>query len=141
MLGTFLYHIFGLSGTGPLNAFYQGIGGDLSELGIFIAMAALIRKHQCHQKRCWRFGHYKQDDIGTLKCRKHLGKERELPMVNPNAPVCDRRYVAASRILLVIGTVLFVFAALTSGGASILSAPMWAWGFGAFAAWCLAGAV
>jgi hypothetical protein len=80
MLGHFLYHIFGLSGTGPLNAFYQGIGGDLSELSIVAAMAILIRKHQCHQKRCLRFGHYKQDDIGTIKCRKHLGLKRQSTM-------------------------------------------------------------
>lgn len=46
-----------------------------------------------------------------------------------------------SRVLLVISMVLFFFAALTAGGASILDAPAWEWGFAGFAAWVAAGAL
>ena len=46
-----------------------------------------------------------------------------------------------SRILLVIGTVLFVLAAFAAGGHPLAGIGMWPWGFGAFAAWVLSGAV
>jgi hypothetical protein len=51
------------------------------------------------------------------------------------------RYPQINRLLLVIGGVLFFLAAITFAGSSIFGAPAWAWGFGGFAAWCLAGAV
>jgi hypothetical protein len=46
-----------------------------------------------------------------------------------------------SRVLLVIGTVLFVIAAFAAGGHPLASVPAWPWAFGAFAAWVLSGAV
>lgn len=49
--------------------------------------------------------------------------------------------VPASKLLLAAGAVCFVLAAITVAGSSVLGAPAWAWGFGGFAAWCLAGAV
>jgi hypothetical protein len=46
-----------------------------------------------------------------------------------------------SRVLLVIGTVLFVLAAFAAGGDTLGGIAAWCWGFGAFAAWVLSGAV
>lgn len=46
-----------------------------------------------------------------------------------------------SRILLVIGTVLFVLAAFAAGGDTLGGIPAWTWGFAGFAAWVLSGAV
>lgn len=48
--------------------------------------------------------------------------------------------VSLSRVLLVIGCVLFVIAALCAGGV-IAGMAAWAFGFGGFAAWTLSGAV
>jgi hypothetical protein len=45
------------------------------------------------------------------------------------------------RLLLVVSAVCFFLAALTVAGSDILDAPVWAWGFGGFSAWALAGAV
>jgi hypothetical protein len=47
--------------------------------------------------------------------------------------------VTLSRILLFVGTILFVVASLMAGG--VIHGIAWAWAFGAFAAWMLAGAV
>ncbi len=46
-----------------------------------------------------------------------------------------------SKILLVVGAILFFLAALTETGSDIAGTPALAWAFGGFAAWCLAGAV
>jgi hypothetical protein len=49
--------------------------------------------------------------------------------------------VSLRRILLVIGTVLFVIAAFAAGGDPLGNIGEWCWAFGAFAAWILSGAV
>lgn len=56
-------------------------------------------------------------------------------------PQRQTRSVTVSRILLVVAAVLFFLAAITVCGADIIKTPEWAWGFGGFAAWVLAGAV
>lgn len=68
----FLYHVLGIAGTGPYYGFWSGFGSDVTEFAIVGALLGLVKKHQCHKSWCWRFGHYKEDEIGTLKCRKHL---------------------------------------------------------------------
>jgi len=50
-------------------------------------------------------------------------------------------FLYLNRFLLVIGAVCFFLAAVTIAGANVFDAGAWAWGFGGFAAWCLAGAV
>jgi hypothetical protein len=49
--------------------------------------------------------------------------------------------LSLSRILLTVGTVLFVLASFAAGGDTLGGISAWAWGFGAFAAWMLSGAV
>lgn len=48
--------------------------------------------------------------------------------------------LSLSRVLLVVGCILFVIAALCTGGV-IAGMSAWAFVFGAFAAWMLSGAV
>lgn len=66
-------------------------------------------------------------------------------MTTPTPPPQPRPVVAGplylSRILLVIGAVLFTLAAFAAGGHPLAGVPDWPWGFGAFAAWVLSGAV
>lgn len=71
-----LLHFFGLdSASGPAYLFWSGIGSDISELTIFVALLALYRKHNCHVAGCWRLGHYPFTDPGSgatyLLCRRH----------------------------------------------------------------------
>jgi hypothetical protein len=49
--------------------------------------------------------------------------------------------VSFSRVLLVIGTILFVLASFAAGGHPLAGITEWPWAFGAFAAWMLSGAV
>ncbi len=60
-------------------------------------------------------------------------------MTQPAAPQRSPWYV--SRLLLLIAAVCFFFAAITMAGSDIFNGPAWAWGFGGFSAWVLAGAV
>lgn len=48
-------------------------------------------------------------------------------------------YYTHMRLMLIVAAILFVIAALAAGG--IFTTPMWAWAFGGFAAWVLAGVV
>jgi hypothetical protein len=54
--------------AGPYYAFWSGFGSDLSE-------AALLRKHNCHSRGCWRIGRHVVD--GTPWCDRHHGQARE----------------------------------------------------------------
>jgi hypothetical protein len=62
-------------------------------------------------------------------------------MTAPARTAPARTYVWPSRILIIIAGICLLFAALTAAGSSILSGPMWAWGFGGLSAWALAYAV
>jgi hypothetical protein len=44
-------------------------------------------------------------------------------------------------IILIASVVMFVLAAFAAGGHPLAGVPMWPWGFGAFAAWVLAGVI
>lgn len=46
---------FGLTnGSGRAYLFWSGIGSDLGELAILGGAWAVLRKHNCHVKGCWR---------------------------------------------------------------------------------------
>lgn len=49
--------------------------------------------------------------------------------------------VSLRRVLLVVGTVLFVLASFAAGGDTLGGITAWTWGFAGFAAWVLSGAV
>jgi len=56
----------GLNGTGPWFNFWSGFGSDLSMFG---AVAVFAYKHNCHVKKCWRFG--KVSVAGVCVCWRH----------------------------------------------------------------------
>lgn len=62
------------------------------------------------------------------------------PSAQPPRPVVAAP-LSLSRVLLVVGTVLFVLAAFAAGGDALGGITAWSWGFGGFAAWMLSGAV
>jgi hypothetical protein len=63
------------------------------------------------------------------------------PAAAPGPYPCQRGYWSLARLLLVVGTVLFVLAAFAAGGHPLAGITDWSWAFGGFAAWVLSGAV
>jgi hypothetical protein len=64
---------FNVSGVAHNYNFFSGSGSDISELGIFSALAVILyhacRHGNCHMHGCWRIGGY---PVGDFKvCRKH----------------------------------------------------------------------
>jgi hypothetical protein len=64
---------FNVSGVAHNYNFFSGSGSDISELGIFSALAVILyhacRRGNCHMHGCWRIGGY---PVGDFKvCRKH----------------------------------------------------------------------
>lgn len=66
-----LYHIFGINGTGPWYAFWSGTGSDIGEVTIIGGLLAMYKKHTCHEPRCWRLGHHPVEGTPYVACRKH----------------------------------------------------------------------
>lgn len=63
-------HLLGLDdGSGTAYLFWSGIGADLSELAIVGALIGLLRKHNCHVRRCWRIGRFPVDTFTV--CGRH----------------------------------------------------------------------
>lgn len=54
--------------SGKPYAFWSGVGGDLS---IFAAPLVLLRRYNCHEKRCWRIGKHPVSGTPFTVCRKH----------------------------------------------------------------------
>lgn len=60
-------HILGLDDvSGPWYAWWSGVGANVGLLG---GAFVVVRKHQCHVKRCWRIGRHPAGDFHV--CRKH----------------------------------------------------------------------
>lgn len=70
-------HWLGLDDPGgPVYLAWSGVVGDLTELAIIGGLITLVRRHTCHEPRCWRIGHAVIDDRGTLSCWRHYPGER-----------------------------------------------------------------
>ena len=70
-----LLHFFGLdSASGTAYLAWSGVLSDLGEVTIVGGMLAIYRKHNCHRRWCWRFGHHDFMDEATgltvKLCRK-----------------------------------------------------------------------
>lgn len=63
------------------------------------------------------------------------------PRTAPGPYPYQRGYWSPSRMLLLVGAILFVLASFAGGGHPLAGVPAWPWAFGAFAAWVLSGAV
>lgn len=60
--------------AGRWYAWWSGAGSDLGELAIVGGLLALVRKHTCHQPRCWRIGRHVVE--GSPWCDRHHGDAR-----------------------------------------------------------------
>lgn len=51
-------HFFGLdNAAGPAYLFWSGVGSDITEFAILGAAVGAIRRLNCDQHGCWRWGH------------------------------------------------------------------------------------
>jgi hypothetical protein len=67
---SWLLHVLGVDNeAGHAYAFWSGFGSDLGEVALLGAVYGLVRKHNCHQVRCWRIGRHTVD--GTPWCNRH----------------------------------------------------------------------
>jgi hypothetical protein len=53
---------------------WSGFGSDISELAIIGAVLGAYRRHNCHERKCWRIGRHTVD--GTPWCNHHHQKAR-----------------------------------------------------------------
>jgi hypothetical protein len=68
---SWLEHFLGFDMSGNWYGFWSGFGSDLGELAIVGALVAMVRKHVCHVKGCWRIGRLPIEGTSWIVCRKH----------------------------------------------------------------------
>ena len=67
-----LAHVLGLdSGSGPMYLFWSGFGANFGELAIVGALLAVVRRHNCHAKGCWRIARAPVDGTPWRTCWRH----------------------------------------------------------------------
>ena len=71
----FQFHTGIINESGPYYGFWSGFGSDITEFGIFGAIAAgvyqLIKKYNCHSPGCWRIGNHPAAGGQFLLCYRH----------------------------------------------------------------------
>jgi hypothetical protein len=50
---------------------WSGIGSDVSEVAILVAVATWLRGRNCHISGCWRLSWHPHPDHGHPVCRRH----------------------------------------------------------------------
>ena len=50
--------------------FWSGIGSDLSEITLLAGLYMLYKKHNCHERWCWRLS-WHPDLSGHPVCKRH----------------------------------------------------------------------
>lgn len=57
--------------SGPIYGFWSGFGSDLGEIAIIGGLIAIIRRHNCHVRGCWRVGRHPVEGTSFVVCRAH----------------------------------------------------------------------
>ena len=71
-----LLHVLGVdNASGRAYLAWSGAGSDISELVLIGGAYGLLRKHNCHQSRCWRIGRHTVD--GSPWCNRHHEQARK----------------------------------------------------------------
>ena len=64
-----LLHVLGVDDvSGRWYAFWSGFAGDIALIG---AGFAIVRRHNCHVKGCWRVGRQQVEGTTFVVCRLH----------------------------------------------------------------------
>ena len=65
-----LLHVLGVDNlSGRWYGFWSGFGADIGEAALIGAVLGMVRKHNCHIRRCWRIGRHTVN--GSPYCNKH----------------------------------------------------------------------
>jgi hypothetical protein len=56
---------------GTMNLLWGGFLSCITEFAIIGSLAAVYRKHKCHEHRCWRFAKHHVEGTPYTACRKH----------------------------------------------------------------------
>jgi hypothetical protein len=78
-LSTFQHWLAVHTGTvnepGVYYGFWSGFGSDIGEYAILVGLTAGLyhsfRRHNCHERGCWRIGLHHVDGTPFIACRKH----------------------------------------------------------------------
>lgn len=67
-----LLHVLGVDNlSGRWYGFWSGFGSDVGEAGIVAALAAQVRRHNCHVRGCWRVGRHQVGTTSWIVCGRH----------------------------------------------------------------------
>jgi hypothetical protein len=70
VIGHLIEHWLGMDNlSGPVYGFWSGFGSDVSEVALIGAVFGIFRRHNCHERHCWRIGRHVVD--GTPWCDRH----------------------------------------------------------------------
>lgn len=103
---------------GAYNA-WSGFLSDVGEVAIVGAVYGMLRKHMCHQGRCWRIGRHVVE--GTPWCNKHHQAARPAPkprLADPVAVKVDRLADSVAGLAQAIRSHLAADAQVSEGAGS-----------------------
>ena len=50
---------------------WSGEGSDIGEAAIIGGLVAILRRHNCHEYRCWRLAWHPDPETGHPLCKRH----------------------------------------------------------------------
>lgn len=76
MILHWLIHFIGADYGAPYGrwvpeSFWSGFGSDIGEVAIIGGILAIVRRHNCHVKGCWRVGRHPVEGTAFVVCRAH----------------------------------------------------------------------
>ena len=85
-----LAHYSGLTNlSGPWYGLWSGIGSDIGEVALLAGAWAILRRHNCHVRGCWRIGHRPVEHTPYVVCHRHH------PVTAPTAHAVSGHYRVA----------------------------------------------
>lgn len=68
-VGNWFYHALIFTWHDPWG--YNFVSGPLPNITLIAAALAILRRHNCHAKGCWRLGVHPVDGTSYIVCKKH----------------------------------------------------------------------
>lgn len=69
VVANFLLHLTG--GDNGSGVIYLELSGFIAVLGYLSLLGGFLRRHNCHQHRCWRLAKHPVADGSIVVCHKH----------------------------------------------------------------------
>jgi hypothetical protein len=68
-VGSWLYHALIFTWHDPFG--YNFVSGPLPNITLIAAALAILRRHNCHARGCWRVGRHPVDGTSYIVCKHH----------------------------------------------------------------------